>query len=129
MKNKLFFFFVLIYLLSVEVIRANEDFSFESKSIEISNTDQKITAKDGVIVNTSDNMQLFGKEATYNKITDLLEVKNDVIILDKIKNLELSGQYLIYDKKNEIINIKDNVILIDKNRKIQINGKKLNIIK
>ena len=88
MKNKLKFLLTIFFLYIFEVNTfALEDFIFESKSIEIENND-KIIAKDGVKVITSDGLVIFADKSEYDKNTKILKLENSVKVLDKVQNFE-----------------------------------------
>ena len=76
---------------------AIEDFSFESKSIEI--IDNNIVfAKDGVKVVASDGLNLSADEAKYNRNTKILQLQNNITIIDQVQNLKIYGNNIVYNK-------------------------------
>ena len=98
MKNKLKFLLTIFFLYIFEVNTfALEDFIFESKSIEIENND-KIIAKDGVKVVTSDGLVIFADKSEYDKNTKILKLENSVKVLDKVQNFEINSDYITYNK-------------------------------
>ena len=98
MKNKLKFLLTIFFLYIFEVNTfALEDFIFESKSIEIENND-KIIAKDGVKVITSDGLVIFADKSEYDKNTKILKLENSVKVLDKVQNFEINSDYITYNK-------------------------------
>ena len=70
MKNKLIYFFLIFFLIlfkSNNSIAENE-FTFESNSIEITDNGNNIIARNGVQVKSKDGLQIFSDETSYSKI-------------------------------------------------------------
>ena len=90
MKNKSKLIITLLFLyFSIMNAFAIEDFSFESKSIEI--IDNNIVfAKDGVKVVASDGLNLSADEAKYNRILKFYNFKTILQLLIKSRILKFT---------------------------------------
>ena len=68
MKNN---FRILLLIFIITLCKSNvfalEDFVFESKSIEIEKTENKLLAKDGVKISTNDGLLIYANESVYDK--------------------------------------------------------------
>ena len=97
MKNKSKLIITLLFLyFSIMNAFAIEDFSFESKSIEI--IDNNIVfAKDGVKVVASDGLNLSADEAKYNRNTKILQLQNNITIIDQVR-IKIYGNNIVYNK-------------------------------
>ena len=93
MKNKFIFFLTVCLFINVNYydIKA-EEFIFESQSIEITNNGNKIQAKDGVKVSTTNNIEITANESIYEKIKSILYLSGDVKIVDKENSIEIEGE-------------------------------------
>ena len=69
MKNKFIYLFLLIFfiLFRSNVSIAENEFMFESNSIEIIDNGNHINAKNGVQVKSKDGLEIFSDETTYSK--------------------------------------------------------------
>mgnify|MGYP001192767529 FL=1 len=113
MKNKLKTLIPIILIcFSTLNLFADEDFKFESKSIEIEALNNTIIAKDGVKASTSDGLEILANESEYNKNTKILDLRDNVSILDKIQNLEIKSNSIRYNKLLEIITSYTNTKII-----------------
>ena len=118
MKNKLsisifvFIFFSLLFENSI----ANEDFIFESTSIELIDNGNIIKAKNGVEIITDNGLKINSKQSTYSKITKKLLLIDDVVVFDNKNNITIKSEYIEYDKISEIIISKEKTLIsIDNN--------------
>ena len=117
MISKFKFYFILFYVLLIHCKSlAAEDFSFESKSIEIINSSNKIISKDGVIIKSSDGLKILADESIYLKNDNILIIKGNVSLTDTVKNIILKSDNVRYDKKNEIIATTGNTKIIFENK-------------
>ena len=68
MKNKFIFFLTVCLFININYydIKA-EEFIFESQTIEITNNGNKIQAKDGVKVSTTNHIEITANESIYEK--------------------------------------------------------------
>ena len=113
MKNKLKTLIPIILIcFSTLNLFDDEDFKFESKSIEIEALNNTIIAKDGVKASTSDGLEILANESEYNKNTKILDLRDNVSILDKIQNLEIKSNSIRYNKLLEIITSYTNTKII-----------------
>ena len=71
MKNKSIYIFFIIFLffLKSNILFADNEFIFESTSIEIIDNGNNISAKNGVQVNSKDGLEIFCNESIYSKIS------------------------------------------------------------
>ena len=109
MKNKFIYLFLLIFfiLFRSNVSIAENEFMFESNSIEIIDNGNHINAKNGVQVKSKDGLEIFSDETTYSKISKKLILIGNVVIFDTRKNIEIRSNNIEYDKKLELIISKD----------------------
>ena len=101
MKNKFIYLFLLIFfiLFRSNVSIAENEFMFESNSIEIIDNGNQINAKNGVQVKSKDGLEIFSDETTYSKISKKLILIGNVVIFDTRKNIEIRSNNIEYDKK------------------------------
>ena len=107
MKNKnliiiTLFFLTLFYSKAV----AEEDFVFESDSIEIFNERNLVVAKNGVKIKTSNDLEIFSNTSKYYKEKKKLFLIGNVKIIDLKKNLIIESPEVEYDKILEKIETK-----------------------
>lgn len=104
MKNN---FRILLLIFIITLCKSNvfalEDFVFESKSIEIEKTENKLLAKDGVKISTNDGLLIYANESVYDKNLKKLDLIDDVKIIDEIQKIEIESNKIIYEKKLEKI--------------------------
>ena len=83
MKNKIIFFLNVCLFINISYydIKA-EEFIFESPVIEITNNGNKIHAKNGVEVSTTNNIKITANESIYEKIESILSLSGNVKIID-----------------------------------------------
>ena len=104
MKNKFVYFFVLIlFLLKSNISIAEDEFIFESNSIEITDNGNSINAKNGVQVKSKDGLKIFSDETKYSKISKKLILIGDVVIFDTIKDIKIKSSEIEYDRNLEVI--------------------------
>ena len=93
---------------------ANDDLEFESKSLEIINSNNEIHAKDGVEVTDNLGLKMLGETGIYKKNEEILELKNNVSVIDENKNIELNTEKLLFNKKlNLILSEKKTIIFFN----------------
>ena len=130
MKNKLIYFFLIFFLIlfkSNNSIAENE-FTFESNSIEITDNGNNIIARNGVQVKSKDGLQIFSDETSYSKISKKLILIGKVIIFDSKKNIEIKSDKIEYDKSLEII-ISNNETFINIDDKYNIKSENLTYLR
>ncbi len=118
MKNKfnISILFFIFFLLILENSIADDDFVFESTSIEVSDNGSVIKAKNGVNITSNNGLEISSKESTYSKTSKKLLLIGDVVIFDNKKNITIRSNNIEYDKVSEIIISKDKTLInIDDN--------------
>ena len=112
MKNKFIFFLTVCLFININYydIKA-EEFIFESQTIEITNNGNKVQAKDGVKVSTTNNIEITANESIYEKIKSILYLSGDVKIVDKENSIEIESENITYYKNREEIISKGNTII------------------
>ena len=112
MKNKFIFFLTVCLFININYydIKA-EEFIFESQTIEITNNGNKIQAKDGVKVSTTNNIEITANESTYDKIKLVLTLIGNIKVIDKGNNIKIKGENITYYKNREEIISKGNTII------------------
>ena len=135
MKNKFIFFLTICLFININYYDINaEEFIFESPVIEITNNGNKIQAKNGVKVSTTNNIEITANESTYDKIKLILSLIGNIKVIDRENNIKIEGENIVYYKNREEIISKGNTI-IHINNEYVINtsditySKKKNIIK
>ena len=96
MKNKFnisVFIFILFVLLQENSI-SDDDFIFESKSIELIDNGNIIKADNNVEITTNNGLKINSKQSTYSKITKKLLLIGDVVVFDKKNNITLHDHYI-----------------------------------
>ncbi len=118
MKNKfnIYILFLVFFLLVAENSIADDDFVFESTSIELIDNGNIIKAKNDVKITSNNGLEISSKQSTYSKISKKLLLIGDVVIFDKKKNITIRSDNIEYDKVSEIIISKDKTLInIDDN--------------
>ena len=113
MKNKFnisVFIFILFVLLQENSI-SDDDFIFESKSIELIDNGNIIKADNNVEITTNNGLKINSKQSTYSKITKKLLLIGDVVVFDKKNNITIESDYIEYDKALEIIVSKEKTLI------------------
>ena len=112
MKNKFIFFLTVCLFININYydIKA-EEFIFESQTIEITNNGNKIQAKDGVKVSTTNNIEITANESTYDKIQLILSLIGNIKVIDRENNIKIEGENIVYYKNREEIISKGNTII------------------
>ena len=112
MKNKFIFFLTICLFININCYDINaEEFIFESQSIEITNNGNKIQAKDGVKISTTNNIEITANESTYDKIKLILSLIGNIKVIDKENNIKIEGENIVYYKNREEIISKGNTII------------------
>jgi len=112
MKNKFIFFLTICLFININYYDINaEEFIFESPVIEITNNGNKIHAKNGVEVSTTNNIKITANESIYEKIKSILSLSGDVKIIDKENSIEIESENVTYYKNREEIISKGNTVI------------------
>ena len=103
---------------------ASEEFNFQSKLIEITNSGNLIKAEGNVIITSDDGIIITSQNSIYNKTKKILELNKDVEINDNIKNIKIKGEKIIYKKNIEEIHSKNQTLIIV-NQTYELKGKNI----
>ena len=131
MKNKLnipIFIFVLFFLTSENSNANDDDFIFESDSIELLENGNLIKASNNVEVKTNNGLKMSSKQSTYSKKTKKLKLIGNVIIIDEKNNITIQSENIEYDKISELIRSK-NQTLINIDNSFNIDTKNISFFK
>ena len=130
MKNKFLYFLVIFYLILFKsnISIAENEFIFESNSIEITDNGNNISAKNGVQVKSKDGLEIFSEETTYSKISNKLILIGNVLVFDTKENIEIKSEKVVYDKNLELI-ISKNETLINIDKKFNIKSENLTYLR
>ena len=110
MKNKIVsFFLILVFIVGNNNKVNSNEFTFESKSIEIKNAGNIIEAKNGVKIISNNKIEITANESLYDKLTLRLILKGNVELIDTERGLKILSEEAIYDKSSEKILSKGNV--------------------
>ena len=103
MRNSLKYIISIILILFQFKVYAQEEFIFESNTLEFLNSSNLIKAKNGVKINDNNGIEITADESTYNKINKFLEIENNINFIDKVNKIKLESEKITFDKKsNEI---------------------------
>ena len=91
MKSKILFT-IICWLLVTLNLHASDEFNFQSKFIEVTNSGNLIKAAGGVLVNTDDGLKITSQNSIYNKFDQILELNKDVKIDDYIKDITIKSE-------------------------------------
>ena len=105
MKNKIILILILIFISFIfqNKVFGSQDFVFESGTIEIINSQNKIIAKNGVEVLTNDGKKITAQNSEYNKDTNILILTGEVVFFDKNKKIKITSDKITYDRNKEIV--------------------------
>ena len=104
MKNKKIVFLILILsLFTFNSVYSDDDFTFESKKIDIENNGNLIIAEGDVKITSNNGMVIYSDNSEYNKIKKELFIKGNAQIIDKMNKLDISASKFIYSKNLEKI--------------------------
>ena len=112
MKNKFIFFLTICLFININYYNIKaEEFIFESPVIEITNSGNKIQAKNGVKVYTKNNIEITANESTYDKIKLVLSLLGNIKVIDRENNIIIESENVTYYKYREEIISKGNTII------------------
>ena len=108
MRNKFIYFFLLFIfvLFKSNISIAENEFIFESNSIEITENGNNISAKNGVQVKSKDGLEIYADETRYSKNSKKLILIGNVVIIDTNNNIKIKSDNIEYNKKLEFITSK-----------------------
>jgi LPS-assembly protein len=104
MKDKIIFKILILFFLSIfQSVLAENEFIFESKSIEYKENENLIVAKGEVKITSADSLIFLANESRYFKLSNELFLKGNVRIIDKDKDIEIKSDKIEYLKNIELI--------------------------
>jgi LPS-assembly protein len=102
MKNKIVsFFLIIVFVVSYNNQVNSNEFTFESKSIEIKNNGNIVEAKNGVKIISNNKIEITADESFYDKLTLKLLLKGNIELIDTERGLKILSEEAIYDKSSE----------------------------
>ena len=122
MKDKIVFYFLVIFVL---VIEANaETFVFESKNIEIDNKNNRIIAGKGFVTNNN-GTKFFADSFEYFKDTNILKSYGNGKAINALENIEINFDSAIINGLNNTIRSYGNVLITKTDKKITLIGENI----
>ena len=124
MKNKFLKYFLLIlFLFEIDNIVFANEFTFDSKEINISGNGNIINASEGTATSLKDNNKIRAKSFQYNNSTSILLAKNVIAELNK-KTMRITSGQLLYNKDLSLITASKNVQVNDLLENITLKSEK-----
>ena len=122
MKNKIIFTLITICFFLFN-ISFGEIIKFESPTINIENDGKKITAKNGVVVESNDGIIVNADQAIFNKENNILKFLKNIKVKDNFNSINFNSDEIIYEKNKDLFkiigksrtNIKDKYFIDSKN--------------
>ena len=124
MKNNLFIFFLLNFLISN--ISFADQFTFKSSEIELIDGGNLIYATNGSAISTDENLQIQAKKFEYSKIKNELKAFNGTAFY-KINNLEIEFDKLTTNQNTLISVAEGNVKIFDLNNQLVISTETISL--
>ena len=104
MRNKTFIFtFLLCFFLFN--FSYSKIVKFETLKIEIKDDGKKITAKNGVIVESDDGIIINADEAIYDKESNILKFINNIKVKDNFNSINFTSDEIVYEKNKDLFKI------------------------
>ena len=104
MKNRIFNKFLVLFILSFfDYTLAENEFIFESNTIEFKENENLIIAKDNVKITSTNEITIFSDESRYFKLSKKLLLSGNVKVIDKERNIVIESDKIEYDKSIELI--------------------------
>jgi LPS-assembly protein len=129
MKNKVKLKVLIIFFLSIfQSVLAENEFVFESKSIEYKENENLIVAKGDVKITSGDSITILASESRYFKISNELFLEGNVKIIDKEKDITIESNKIEYFKNIELIK-SDSITDIKINNNYIINTSNLSYLR
>jgi len=122
MKNKIVFYFLVIFVFVIEVNA--ETFVFETKNIEIVNKNNKIIAGKGFVTNNN-GTKFFADNFEYFKDTNILKSYGNGKAINALENIEINFDSAIINGLNNTIRSYGNVLITKKDKKITLIGENI----
>ena len=124
MKNKFLKYFLFVFfLLEVNTITAANEFTFDSKEINITGNGDIINASEGTATSLKNNNKITAKSFQYNNSTSILLAKNVIARLNK-KTIQITSGQLLYNKNLSLITASSNVQVNDLLKNITLKSEK-----
>ena len=122
MRNKIIFSTLTICFFLFN-ISFSEIIKFESPTINVENNGKKITAKNGVIVESDDGIIINADQAIFNKENNILKFLKNIKVKDNFNSINFNSDEIIYEKNKDLFkiigksrtNIKDKYFIDSKN--------------
>ena len=104
MKNKIKYkFLILFFVFIFQSVLAENEFIFESKSIEYKDDENLIEARGGVRIVSADSLTILADESKYFKLSNELFLQGNVKIIDKDRDIIIESDKIEYFKNIELI--------------------------
>ena len=97
MKNKIIFILLTTYFFLFNISHS-EIIKFESPTINIENDGKKITAKNGVVVESNDGIIINADQAIFNKENNILKFLKNIKVKDNFNSINFNSDEIIYEK-------------------------------
>jgi len=124
MKNKFLKYFLFVFfLLEMNTITAANEFTFDSKEINITGNGDIINASEGTATSLKNNNKITAKSFQYNNSTSILLAKNVIARLNK-KTIQITSGQLLYNKNLSLITASSNVQVNDLLKNITLKSEK-----
>ena len=122
MRNKIIFITLTICFFLFKIY-FSEIIKFESPTINVENNGKKITAKNGVIVESDDGIIINADQAIFNKENNILKFLKNIKVKDNFNSINFNSDEIIYEKNKDLFkiigksrtNIKDKYFIDSKN--------------
>ena len=119
MKNKFLKYFLLIlFLFEIDNIVFANEFTFDSKEINISGNGNIINASEGTATSLKDNNKIRAKSFQYNNSTSILLAKNVIAELNRALDDHELIKLKIFGDKSERAEIVDSLKILNENESI-----------
>ena len=117
MINKITYIALIVFFLGgFQKVFAENEFFFESKTIEYKENENLVIAKGNVKITSTDSIIIFADESKYFKLSDKLFLEGNVKIIDANKNIIIESNKIEYNKNIELIkSIPETKIIINNN--------------
>ncbi len=131
MKNKIFIFYLYLFLniFFISNLNSEETFIFNVTEIEVKEDGNIFKGTNGGEVFTNDGISIKAKNFEYNKLKQNLKATYEVKFKDDIKKLTIEADEISYFKNEEIILAQGKVIIFDRIKNIKIFADKITYYK
>ena len=124
MKSKIKYKILILFFVSIfQSVSAENEFIFESKSIEYKDNENLIVARGDVKIISADSLTILADESKYFKLSNELFLQGNVKIIDKDKDIIIESNKIEYFKNIELIKSDSNTdIKVNNNYIINTSG-------